>query len=124
MKAGPHADRSSKASNALATGPVGARLAPQVITMFRVLLASPQRTKLLLLGVALVAVIGATAFGQIRLNAWNRPFYDALARKDLHGFLVQLMVFGVIAGGAFGPERGAGLAQPDDQSQAARRGRV
>ena len=44
-------------------------------------------------------VIGATAFGQIRLNAWNRPFYDALARKDLGDFLGQIMVFGVIAGG-------------------------
>ena len=98
MKAAPHADRSSKASNALATGPVGARLAPQVITMLRVLWGSPQRTKILLLGVSLVVVIGATAYGQITLNAWNRPFYDAIGRRDLHGFLVQLMVFGVIAG--------------------------
>ena len=98
MKAAPHADRSSKASNALATGPVGARLAPQVITMLRVLWGSPQRTKILLLGVSLVVVIGSTAYGQITLNAWNRPFYDAIGRRDLHGFLVQLMVFGVIAG--------------------------
>src|SRR5271157_5089934 len=101
MKAGPHADRFSKASNALATaaaGPAGARLAPQVITMLRVLWGSPQRTKILLLGVSLVVVIGSTAYGQIVLNAWNRPFYDAIGRRDLHGFLVQLMVFGVIAG--------------------------
>src|SRR4029077_10945979 len=49
--------------------------------------------------VVLVVVVGATAFGQIRLNAWNRPFYDALAHKDLDEFLVQLMVFGIIAGG-------------------------
>ena len=67
--------------------------------MFCALIASPQRSKILLLGGALVAVIGATAYGQIRLNAWNRPFYDALAHKDFRGFLVQLMVFGVIAGG-------------------------
>jgi putative ATP-binding cassette transporter len=64
--------------------------------MFRAFLGSPQRTKLLLLG---IAVIGATAFGQVRLNAWNQPFYDALARKDLRGFLDQLTVFGVIASG-------------------------
>jgi vitamin B12/bleomycin/antimicrobial peptide transport system ATP-binding/permease protein len=44
-------------------------------------------------------VIGATAFVQIRLNAWNRPFYDALARKDLREFFAQLVAFGVIAGG-------------------------
>ena len=62
-------------------------------------MGSPQRTKLLLLGVAIIAVIGATALGQVRLNAWNQPFYDALARKDLRGFLDQLTVFGVIASG-------------------------
>ena len=32
-------------------------------------------------------------------NAWNRPFYDALSRKDLQEFLAQLSVFGVIIGG-------------------------
>ena len=67
--------------------------------MFLAFLGSPQRTTLLLLGVAIIAVIGATAFGQVRLNAWNQPFYDALAHKDLRGLLDQLMVFGVIAGG-------------------------
>lgn len=64
--------------------------------MFRI--TSPQHTKILLLGVAIVFVIAATAFGQIRLNAWNQPFYDALQRKDLHEFVVQLVVFCVIAG--------------------------
>jgi putative ATP-binding cassette transporter len=102
MKAAPHADRSSKASDALATAAApsaGARLAPQMSMMSRALWASPQRTKILLLGLSLVVVIGATAYGQIVLNAWNRPFYDAIARKDLGEFLVQLMVFGGIAGG-------------------------
>jgi vitamin B12/bleomycin/antimicrobial peptide transport system ATP-binding/permease protein len=96
------ADRSSKPFDvpATAAAPVaGLRLAPQMLIMFRAFWASPQRTKILLLGVALVVVIGATAFGQIRLNAWNRPFYDALARKDLGDFLDQIVVFGVIAGG-------------------------
>ena len=40
---------------------------------------------------------GATAFSQIRLNAWNQPFYDALQRKDIGAFLDQLIVVGVIA---------------------------
>jgi hypothetical protein len=31
---------------------------------------------------------------RIRLNAWNRALYDALAPKDLGEFLDQLMVFG------------------------------
>src|ERR1700745_4101524 len=95
------ADLSSKPFDvpATAAAPVaGLRLAPQMLILFRAFWASPQRTKILLLGVALVVVIGATAYGQIRLNAWNRPFYDALARKDLQEFLSQLGVFGVIAG--------------------------
>ena len=75
------------------------RFAPQIAMMFRAFWASRQRNKILLLGVAIVAVIGATAFGQVKLNAWNKPFYDALSHKDLHGFLDQITVFGVIAGG-------------------------
>jgi hypothetical protein len=41
--------------------PTRLRLAPQLLIMVRVLLASPERTKILLLAAALVAVIGATA---------------------------------------------------------------
>jgi putative ATP-binding cassette transporter len=67
--------------------------------LFRAFMASPHRNKTLLLGIAIIVVVGATAFGQVQLNAWNRPFYDALARKDLGEFLAQLLVFGVIAGG-------------------------
>jgi vitamin B12/bleomycin/antimicrobial peptide transport system ATP-binding/permease protein len=96
------ADRSNKRSDVPATVAAleaGLRLTPQIRIMLRAFLASPQRTKLLLLGVGIVVVIGSTAFGQVRLNAWNQPFYDALTRKDLTEFLEQLMVFGVIAGG-------------------------
>ena len=95
-------DRSNKQCDLPATAAAlvaGMRLKPQLLIMFRAFLGSPQRTKLLLLGVAIVAVIVATAFGQVRLNTWNQPFYDALAHKDLRGLLDQLMVFGVIAGG-------------------------
>jgi vitamin B12/bleomycin/antimicrobial peptide transport system ATP-binding/permease protein len=102
VKASSTADRSSKPSGLLAVRtarPGGGRLVPQMMIMFRAFWASPQRTRVVLLGVALVAVISATAYGQIRLNAWNRPFYDALARKDLREFLFQLAVFSVIAGG-------------------------
>ncbi|HEV2703396.1 MAG TPA: ABC transporter ATP-binding protein/permease [Steroidobacteraceae bacterium] len=48
--------------------------------------------------VAAMAVIGATAYLQIRLNIWNKPFYDALSRRDLHDFMVQLGVFFILAG--------------------------
>ncbi len=101
----PLADRSSKPSNApppvpvRAAAPLGLGLAPQMSMMFRTFWASRERMKVLLLCVALVVVVGATAFGQVKLNAWNKPFYDALSHKDLGGFLDQLMVFCEIAGG-------------------------
>jgi len=60
--------------------------------------ASPVRNTLLWLGGLIFLVIVTTAYGQIRLNRWNEPFYDALARRDVHEFLMQLWVFGVIAG--------------------------
>jgi ABC-type long-subunit fatty acid transport system fused permease/ATPase subunit len=92
--------RSKSSDSYAATSELSAqrRLVPQLLILLRALWASPQRTKILLLGVAIVVAIGATAYGQITLNAWNRPFYDAIARKDLRQFLVQLMVFGGIAG--------------------------
>src|ERR1700680_2654170 len=96
------ADRSRKPPNAPANAAErtdGLRLAPQMRMMFRAFWTSPQRNKILLLVAALVAVIGATAFGQVKLNAWNQPFYDALSRKDFRGFLAQLWVFGALAGG-------------------------
>jgi putative ATP-binding cassette transporter len=67
------------------------------LMMFRTLSESPQRNKILLLGITIVTVLSAIAFVQVKLNAWNTPFYDALERKDFGGLLRQLMVFGVIA---------------------------
>ena len=100
MKVSSAADPSGKSPGALTTEassrPAG-RLWYEVLMMVRI--TSTRHGKILLLGVALVVVVAATAFGQIRLNAWNRPFYDALEHRDLHGFLIQLLVFCVIGGG-------------------------
>ncbi len=90
------ADSSSNTPSTSAPA-AGQRLVPQMLMMFRTFWASPQRNKVLLLGIALVVVIGLTAFGQVRLNAWNQPFYDALSHKNFREFLEQLVVFGVIA---------------------------
>ncbi|MBV8416731.1 MAG: ABC transporter ATP-binding protein/permease [Verrucomicrobia bacterium] len=93
------ADRFGKSSDGSATRAglqAGGRLVSEVLMLFRI--TSPQRTKIVILGFALVLVIAATAFGQIRLNAWNQPFYNALQRKDLHGFFDQLVIFCFIAG--------------------------
>src|SRR3984885_7192473 len=73
-------------------------LVPQLGMMIRALWAAPVRNTLLLLSGALFAVVAVTAYGQIRLNNWNQPFYDALSRRDFAQFLTQLGVFGLIAG--------------------------
>ncbi len=66
--------------------------------MIRTIVGSPVGKPLLLLIAAVIAVVACTAYGQIRLNGWNKPFYDALSRRDLRDFLYQLGVFFLIAG--------------------------
>jgi vitamin B12/bleomycin/antimicrobial peptide transport system ATP-binding/permease protein len=73
-------------------------LAPQLWMMITTFFHSPGRNILISLGTAVCVVVALTAFLQIKLNAWNKPFYDALSLKDFEGFLYQLVVFGVIAG--------------------------
>jgi vitamin B12/bleomycin/antimicrobial peptide transport system ATP-binding/permease protein len=62
------------------------------------LLAFPGRRSLALLIVGMVLVICATAAAQVGLNAWNRPFYEAIAERKFPAFLEQLLVFTPIAG--------------------------
>jgi len=73
-------------------------LVRELVMMTRVIFASRVGKTVLLLVVTLIIVVIATAYGQIRLNAWNKPFYDALSRRDLRTFLFQLGVFFLIAG--------------------------
>jgi vitamin B12/bleomycin/antimicrobial peptide transport system ATP-binding/permease protein len=73
-------------------------LGPQLKMVIGALWSSPVRNTLLLLGTALSLVIIATAYGQIRLNSWNQPFYDALSRRNIGQFLAQLGVFAIIGG--------------------------
>ncbi|MCV3207660.1 ABC transporter ATP-binding protein/permease [Mesorhizobium sp. YC-39] len=73
-------------------------LRDQLATIRLALAASPIRKYLLWLSIGIVAVIVATSIGQVLLNRWNQPFYDALARRDMQGFLHQLLVFAAIAG--------------------------
>jgi putative ATP-binding cassette transporter len=70
----------------------------QIGMMLRATFGSPAGRALVLLVLAIVVVVLATAYGQIRLNRWNKPFYDALSRRDLRDFLFQLGVFFLIAG--------------------------
>ncbi|MER9001419.1 ABC transporter ATP-binding protein/permease [Mesorhizobium australicum] len=78
---------------------VASSLRDQVATIKRALIGSPVRKWLLWTSLGIMGVIIATSIGQVLLNRWNQPFYDALARRDMAAFLHQLMVFAMIAGG-------------------------
>ncbi|MGA2777871.1 MAG: ABC transporter ATP-binding protein/permease [Steroidobacteraceae bacterium] len=73
-------------------------LMPQMLMMFDALWASPVRNALFAMSTAIFIVVAATAYGQILLNNWNKPFYDALSRRDFKEFLAQLGVFCLIGG--------------------------
>jgi vitamin B12/bleomycin/antimicrobial peptide transport system ATP-binding/permease protein len=73
-------------------------LARQIGLMLRTIFGSPVGKTLAVLVAVIILVVAATAYGQIRLNGWNKPFYDALSRRDLRDFLYQLGVFFLIAG--------------------------
>ncbi|HEV7716017.1 MAG TPA: ABC transporter ATP-binding protein/permease, partial [Steroidobacteraceae bacterium] len=76
----------------------GWSLRRQLGLMTHSLFASPVGKALIVLLSAIVLVVLITAYGQIRLNSWNKPFYDALSRRDLRDFLFQLGVFFMLAG--------------------------
>lgn len=59
---------------------------------------SPVRGRLILLACGLLTIILVTAYGQVKLNEWNAPFYNALERRDINAFIHQLEVFAIIAG--------------------------
>jgi putative ATP-binding cassette transporter len=86
------------ASKADADDSANSGLVPQMRMMISALWAAPVRNTLFWLSGSLFVVIAVTAYGQIRLNSWNQPFYDALSHRNFKGFLDQLGVFGVIAG--------------------------
>lgn len=75
-----------------------AGLIPQLRTVLRALRLSGARRALIALVCAVTVVILATAAAQVQLNRWNKPFFDALSRRAMHDFLVQLGVFFAIAG--------------------------
>ncbi|UVH59297.1 ABC transporter ATP-binding protein/permease [Variovorax paradoxus] len=70
----------------------------QVRELLGALRVSPVAKSLVALMGAIVVVVALTAYGQIELNSWNKPFYDAISRRDLSEFVVQVGVFAIIAG--------------------------
>ncbi|MER9624612.1 ABC transporter ATP-binding protein/permease [Mesorhizobium sp. M0222] len=92
------ADQPDKSATAQPGTVEASSLRDQVATIKRALVGSPVRKWLVWTSVGIMAVIVATSIGQVLLNRWNQPFYDALARRDMAAFLHQLMIFAVIAG--------------------------
>src|SRR5271166_6927122 len=94
------AEQSGKPANGVesADSPTLGSLLSDFIWMASGFWASPQRNRLLTLAGALIAVVGASAYMQMKLNAWNQPFYNALTHRDMPAFLEQLGVFAKLAG--------------------------
>ncbi|MGG7519327.1 ABC transporter ATP-binding protein/permease [Allorhizobium undicola] len=59
--------------------------------------ASRVRGRVILLSLSLVAVILLLTYGQLLLNRWNQPFYNALENRDLVAFWQELQNFFLIA---------------------------
>jgi putative ATP-binding cassette transporter len=68
----------------------------QARMIYRAIFGSPVGRRLVVLLIALVVAILVTSYGQIILNEWNQPFYDAITRRDLPDFIYQLGVYFVI----------------------------
>ena len=68
----------------------------QARMILHAILASPVGRRVIWLATGLVVAILVTSYGQVILNNWNQPFYDALTRRDLNEFLYQLGVYFLI----------------------------
>jgi len=98
MTSSPEEVANEAAAKAAAEEAAASGLGRQMGMMIRALRGSPVAKTLVTLVTSVVVVIIATSYGQIQLNSWNKPFYDALSRRDLRDFVYQLGVFFVIAG--------------------------
>jgi vitamin B12/bleomycin/antimicrobial peptide transport system ATP-binding/permease protein len=76
----------------------GTDLLTQGTMMIGAFWVSPVRNTLLIIGSLIFVLFAAIAYGQLWLNSWNVPFYDALSRRDVNAFLHQLLVFLGIVG--------------------------
>ena len=70
----------------------------QVGTLARGLARAPERSAILWLLAAVIAVLFLTAAMQVALNAWNAPFYNAISARDVEAFGHELLVFVGIGG--------------------------
>jgi len=67
-------------------------------TLLRALWRSQSRLRIVLLGGGIAAALIANMVGQIKLNEWNGPFFDAIQQRNIGGLGHQLLIFLVIVG--------------------------
>ena len=76
----------------------GGSVIAQLGSLLAALRASRYRLRLALLAAGIVLAICANSVAQIRLNAWQGDFFDAIEQRDLATFGAQLVMFGLIVG--------------------------
>lgn len=67
-----------------------------ISTLLSIIRRSKARRKLAIVAAVVVAVIILNAIGQVRLNAWQGAFYDAIAQRNVPSFFRELVVFVII----------------------------
>jgi vitamin B12/bleomycin/antimicrobial peptide transport system ATP-binding/permease protein len=71
----------------------------QLTSLFGALRTSPLRRRLIWLGIGIGAAICLSMVGQVKLNAWQGDFFDALEQRNLEAFGSLVLVFlGIVAG--------------------------
>jgi putative ATP-binding cassette transporter len=76
----------------------GSDLFSQARMMMSAFWVSPVRNQLIALGTGIFVLIVLIAVGQVAINRWNVPFYNALSDRNLSAFFHQLLIFFAIAG--------------------------
>jgi vitamin B12/bleomycin/antimicrobial peptide transport system ATP-binding/permease protein len=71
----------------------------QLMSLFGTLRTSPLRRRLAWLAIGIGVAICVSMVGQVRLNAWQGDFFDALEQRDLEAFGKQVLVFLVVVVG-------------------------
>ena len=68
------------------------------LTLLRALWRSRSRLRIILLAAGIAVALIANMVGQIKLNEWNGPFFDAIQQRNIGGLGHQLLIFLVIVG--------------------------
>ena len=76
----------------------GNDLLSQARMMMSAFWVSRVRNQLIALGTGIFVLIVLIAVGQVAINRWNVPFYNALSDRNLSAFFHQLLIFFAIAG--------------------------